>query len=142
VPRASNAQIIRACFAAKATAAMLVPDRALSASTQTLLRTHCGDVVEIVNELATQLQLAPNEWHPIRNIASLMQSADVDIIVPIMLDILTRTEVELSSIGAAIRDKEFEKALWLKERYRFDVTHLYERLDQALTQMSELRSHM
>lgn len=103
-------------------------------------RTHCGDVVEIVNELATQL--APNGWHPIRDIASSMQTADEDIIVPVMLDIFTRTEVELSLIGSAIRDKEFEKALWLKERYRFDVTHLYERLDQALTQMSELRSKM
>lgn len=103
-------------------------------------RTHCGDVVEIVNELATQLE--PNEWHPIRNIATSMQSADEDIIVPVMLDILTRTEVELSLISAAIRDKEFQKALWLKERYRFDVIHLYERLDQSLTQMSDLRSQI
>ena len=38
VPRASNAQMIRACLAASATAATLLPDRALSASTQTLLR--------------------------------------------------------------------------------------------------------
>lgn len=103
-------------------------------------RTHCGDVVEIVNELATQL--APNQWHPIRDIASSMQSADEDIIVPVMQDILARTEVELSLISSAIRDKEFEKALWLKERYRFDVTHLYERLDEALTQMSQLRSQI
>ena len=103
-------------------------------------RTHCDDVVAIVNDLAAQL--APNEWHPIRNIANLMQSADEDIIVPLMRGILARTEVELSLIGSAIRDKEYEKALWLKERYRFDVKHLYERLDEALTQMSDLRSQI
>ena len=103
-------------------------------------RTHCGDVVEIVNELATQL--TPNQWHPIQNIANLMRHADEDIIVPVMQDILAKTEVELSLINSAVRDKEFEKALWLKERYRFDVTHLYERLDEALTQMSQLRSQI
>jgi len=103
-------------------------------------RTHCGDVVEIVNELATQL--APNQWHPIQSIASSLQQTDEDIIVPLMQDILARTEVELSLISCAIRDKEFQKALWLKERYRFDVTHVYERLDEALTQMSELRSQI
>jgi len=103
-------------------------------------RTHCGDVAEIINELATQL--APNQWRPIQNIASSMQSADEDIIVPVMQDILAKTEVELSLISSAILDKEFEKALWLKERYRFDVTHLYERLDEALTQMSQLRSEI
>lgn len=103
-------------------------------------RTHCGDVIEIVNELATQL--GPNQWHPIQKIASSMRSADEDIIVPVMQDILAKTEVELSLISSAIRDKEFKKALWLKERYRFDVTHLYERLDEALTQMSQLRTQI
>jgi hypothetical protein len=105
-------------------------------------RTHCGDVVETVTELVAKLGVGQNEWHPIRQIASLMQSADQDIIVPVMLDILRRTEVELSLISASIRDKEFAKALWLKERYRFDVKGLYDRLDQALTQMSELRSQL
>lgn len=104
-------------------------------------RTHCGEVVDIVNELAAQLA-PPNQWHPIQSIASSMQSADEDIIVPVMLEILSRTEVELSLISSAIRDKEFKKALWLKERYRFDIKHLYNRLDEALTQMSQLRSRI
>lgn len=103
-------------------------------------RTHCGDVVELVNQLASQL--APNEWHPIQYIASSMQSADEDIIVPIMQGILAQTEIELSLIDSLIQDREFEKALWLKERYRFDIQHLYERLDESLTQMSQLRSEI
>jgi hypothetical protein len=103
-------------------------------------RTHCDDVVELVNKLADQL--APNGWHPIRNSAHSMQAADQDIIVPVMLELLGKTEVELSLISAAIRDKEFEKALWLKERYRFDVKHVYARLDAALTEMNELRSQI
>ncbi|MFS8978262.1 DUF3294 domain-containing protein [Cupriavidus necator] len=103
-------------------------------------RTLCGDVIEIVNELATQLAL--DEWHSIRKIAYSMRRADNDIIVPVMQEILARTEVELSLISSSIRDKEFKKALWLKERYRFDVTYLYERLDEALTQMSQLRSQI
>src|SRR5262249_13860899 len=72
-------------------------------------RTHCHDVVELVNRLADQL--APNEWHPIQNIAHSMRAADREIIVPMMLELLGRTEVELSLISAAIREKEFEKAL-------------------------------
>ncbi|WP_157662065.1 hypothetical protein [Burkholderia ubonensis] len=103
-------------------------------------RTHCGDVVGIVNELATQLAL--EAWHPICNIANSMQRADNDIIVPLMQGILAQTEVELSLISSLIRDKDFEKALWLKERYRFDVKNIYARLDETLMQMSQLRSQI
>nr|MBS0019202.1 hypothetical protein [Gammaproteobacteria bacterium] len=91
-------------------------------------RTHCGDVVAIINDLVTRLEsdgmeTSSNEVTKIRQIAWSMKYADQEMIVPIMNHILSKTEVKLSLINAAIRDGNKHKAIWLKERYRFaDLT--------------------
>ena len=108
-------------------------------------RTHCGDVVAIVNDLATRLEsdttkTPSDQLAKIRQIAWSMEYADQEMIVPIMNHILSKTEVELSLINAAIREGNKEKAIWLKERYRFDVDNLYKRLNEALTKMTDLAS--
>jgi polyhydroxyalkanoate synthesis regulator phasin len=108
-------------------------------------RTHCSDVVAIVNDLVTKLgsdtmKTASDQIAKINAIAHSMEYADEEIIVPIMTHILSKTEVELSLINAAIRDGNKHKAIWLKERYRFDVDNLYKRLNEALTRMTDLAS--
>jgi hypothetical protein len=110
-------------------------------------RTHCGDVVRIVDDLASKLEPdttgAPSERiYKIRDIASSMEYADQELIVPIMTYILSKTEVELSLINSAIRDGDKHKAVWLKERYRFDIENLYQRLNVALTNMTDLASKL
>lgn len=110
-------------------------------------RTHCGDVVRIVNDLASKLESdttgGPSEQiNKVRNISYSMEYADQEVIVPMMTYIFSKTEVELSLINSAIRDGDKNKAVWLKERYRFDVENLYKRLNEALTTMTDLASKL
>lgn len=106
-------------------------------------RTHCGDVVQIINDLVSKLEADTNgasseQIYKIRQIAYSMEYADQELIVPIMRYIFSKTEVELSLINSAIRDENKNKAIWLKERYRFDIENLYKRLNEALTKMGDL----
>jgi len=119
-------------------------------------RTHCDDVVQIVNDLVPQLagdrisaqydqvqsEKGIDREYTISSIASSMEQADKEVIVPIMRYILSKTEVELSLINSAIRDRNKDKAIWLKERYRFEIKDLYKRLDDALTRMDDLASKL
>jgi hypothetical protein len=106
-------------------------------------RTHCGDVVGIVNDMVSKLEShttgRPSEQiNKLREITYSMQYADHELIVPMMRHIFSKTEVELSLINSAIRDGDKNKAVWLKERYRFDMENLYKRLNAALTTMTDL----
>jgi hypothetical protein len=110
-------------------------------------RTHCDEVVQIVNELTFQLQaditgLPSERIYKIQEINYSMEHADRDIIVPVMTYILSRTEVELSLINSVIWDGDKRKAIWLKERYRFDIKNLYSQLEDTLTTMSNLVSQL
>ncbi|WP_019502233.1 hypothetical protein [Pseudanabaena sp. PCC 6802] len=112
-------------------------------------RTHCDDVVGIIKDVASQLESDGNATktpsdviYKIREIGYSMEYADQEVIVPIMRFILSKTEVELSLINSAIIDGDMRKAIWLKERYRFDIKNLYGQLDEALTTMSSLTSKL
>ena len=71
-----------------------------------------------------------------------MEHIDKNIIMLIMTYILSKTEVELSLINSTIREGDENKAIWLKERYRFDVKNLYNRLNEALDKMTDLRQKL
>jgi hypothetical protein len=110
-------------------------------------RTHCDDVVQIVDDLVSKLELSTTgeraeQIGALRQLGYSMQGVDQDLIVPIMRYILSKTEVELSLINSVIRDGDKTKAIWLKERYRFDVEKLYERLREALDRMDALSSKL
>ncbi len=107
------------------------------------VRTHCEDVEEIVNQIITILQpgsieVSQNQIQGLYQIGWSMKSADVDIIVPVMNQILNKVKVELSLINSAIRDGNKFRAIRLKEKYRFDSDNLFKQLSDALDKMNEL----
>ena len=67
-----------------------------------------------------------------------MTSADVEIIVPIMNNILNKIKVELSLIASAISTGSKLRAIRLKEKYRFETDNLFQQLSEALDKMNEL----
>lgn len=106
-------------------------------------RTHCSQVVEIVNEITESIAKdivgnTPDYIESIRKIGWSMEYADQKAIVPIMQYILSKTKVELSLIKSALLEGDKYKAIWLKERYRFDIAKLYKDLNNSLTNMSDL----
>jgi hypothetical protein len=105
-------------------------------------RTHCTAVLDILQGLESQLETTSAQIQGIINIRYSMEYADEDIIVPMMTYILSKAEVELSLIGSAIRERKIKKAIWLKERYRFDIKNFYQRLDDALIKMRELSNKL
>jgi hypothetical protein len=108
-------------------------------------RTHCTEVEETVAEIIAVIQRQMPEWaglYKLQELGYSMRYADQEVIVPIMVSILAKTEVELSLIRTAIEDDNKKKALWLKERYRFDIHGLFGRLNTALNQMHELTNKL
>jgi hypothetical protein len=105
-------------------------------------RTHCSDVEQIVNDLSTMINSNNPGWQDISALRYSVVVQDREVIVPIMTSILDRTQLELSLIALAISAKDKSKAIWLKERYWFDVKFLYQTIISALKAMSELTNKL
>jgi hypothetical protein len=108
-------------------------------------RTHCDDVAQLAREVADDLSnekpKIDNEIiSGIRYIGYEIGGIDNNIIVPTMLELLTQTKVELSLIDVALKSGQMDKAIWLKERFRFEIERRYQELKSALRKMDELAS--
>lgn len=105
-------------------------------------RTHCREVEDRVRELESRI---PNNSPGMREISSLCLSVvmqDQDVIVPLMVELLDRAQREVTIIGQAIRDRDFRKAVFMKERLWFEVKGIYQELDVSLTKMSDLTARL
>lgn len=107
------------------------------------VRTHCGDVERLANDIVQILntrtnEVPPNQIQELYQISWSMTSADVEIIVPIMNNILNKIKVELSLIASAISTGSKLRAIRLKEKYRFETDNLFQQLSEALDKMNEL----
>lgn len=101
-------------------------------------RTHCSEVDAVITELSQLIKSNAPGWSNIAALRSSVVVYDQDVIIPLMVGILERTQGEVSILGQAIRDGDFRKAVYIKERFWFEVKGLYRDLDSALTKMSAL----
>jgi hypothetical protein len=98
-------------------------------------RTHCDEIEEVVSALAKKIQGSPAGWQKIEALRYSVVADDSDVIVPVMSAVLERAQLELDIIGQAIRERDFAKAVFLKERFWFEVRGFYHELTETLTKM-------
>jgi hypothetical protein len=101
-------------------------------------RTHCSDIEQVLGELGSQIQFSTPGWSDVDSLRGSVVVYDKEVIVPIMTEILERTQTELAIIAQAIRDGDRRKALVLKEKFWFDVRDLYHDVSGSLTRMTDL----
>lgn len=105
-------------------------------------RTHCHDVERVVSDLSALISFDTPGWQDIQALRSSVVIYDREVIVPIMVSILERAQLEIAMIAHCLRDGDKRKAIWLKERYWFDVKPLYQSVTATLGKMSSLANQL
>ncbi|HKF48816.1 MAG TPA: hypothetical protein VKB38_15765 [Terracidiphilus sp.] len=105
-------------------------------------RTHCEEVDSVISELAKTIKADAPGWNKIASLRRSVVVYDFDVIIPLMTEVLGKAQVEISIIGQAIRSRDFRKAVYIKERFWFEVRGLYPDLNSALTKMSSLAARL
>lgn len=105
-------------------------------------RTHCHEVEQTISALDAKMPGTTTGWQDIAALRNSVVMYDQDVIVPLMVDVLDRAQLEITMIGQAIRDKDFGKAIIIKERFWFEVKGFYKELDETLTKMGEIAARL
>jgi hypothetical protein len=105
-------------------------------------RTHCHDVCSVVSEMSSMIDRNASGWEDIEALQHSVVSYDVEVIVPIMVSVFERSQREISLIERCLRDGDRRKAIWLKERYWFDMKPLYQSISTTLDKMSSLANQL
>jgi hypothetical protein len=103
-------------------------------------RTHCFEIEQVLDELRSKIQFTTPGWSDIDSLGQSVVVQDTDVIVPIMTEILDRTQTELVLIAEAIRKGDKPRALALKEKFWFDIRNLYYEVSGSLAKMTDLVS--
>jgi hypothetical protein len=104
-------------------------------------RTHCSEITGVIYALNQKMGNVPG-WSDISTLTQSVVVCDREVIVPLMIEVLDRTEVELSIIGQAVRARDFRKAVYIKERFWFEVMGFYGDLNESLNKMDSLASSL
>jgi len=100
--------------------------------------THCSEVQALVWDLTSNSKNRSAGLEKIRGLGDSVVAQDRDIILPLMHSILERCQREVNLISSSLRTDDVQRAIWLKEKYWFDMKHTYLSMKRALDKIRRL----
>jgi hypothetical protein len=106
------------------------------------VRTHCTKVENLVWKMTGYLPTGAVGIDRIRRLGHSVVVMDKEVIVPVMGAILERAHDEADLIERSIRAGNKKRAIWVKEKYWFEVQPMYKNIKDSLRKMDEAVSKL